>query len=565
MTTHSRPGVPRTAALVYVRVSRLDEEERARKLSPDTQREKALALPELVGLTVEVFEDLDISGKDTANRPGYLKLMERLERGDVRYVVGYDLSRMMRNLGDQQDFFTALNRHGATFLDSSRGRVIDVTDEGQELVANIEGAVNQHARKQTGRRVRDTLATKVARGELVGPVPAGYIRRREILLSGKIARTWVEPDPERAPVIQLIFTEYATGTYSLKDLARSLNDRGVRPPRAPDFRNGRAPAQLITADTLKDILTNPRYVGRVPRRDGATFPAAYTALVDEATWTACVEVRERGKPIHRNARANASRRWTSPYLLSGVLRCAACGSTMSGQTSRADVAGTRPTSGARRGGLHTEDRHRYVCYRRRVARACDAPSLRQEVLEPEIMDILRAVALPDGIAEAVDAAVADALAQEARPSPKTTRKALDERARRLNEMYELGRLTRVAYDLRYAELEAERATLAEPLPVLAKQAETLHTLADEWETTTPRDRRRMLELIFAEIRADRDGVSELIPREDWKRYVRNVVPAGPGLIVRASAVRTSPVFRSEVVTVAGVSCPCFCRARTAST
>src|SRR5258708_7639322 len=130
---------PRTVALVYVRVSRLDAEERDRKLSPDMQREKAAALRELAGLEVQVFEDLDISGKDTIHRPGYLAMLERLERDDVRYVVAYDLSRLTRTVGDQQQFFAALQRNGATFIESATGRTIDPTDEDEELGANVIG------------------------------------------------------------------------------------------------------------------------------------------------------------------------------------------------------------------------------------------------------------------------------------------------------------------------------------------------------------------------------------------------------------------------------------------
>jgi hypothetical protein len=48
------------------------------------QREKALALRELAGIAVETFEDLDISGKDTAHRPQYLAMLDRLSRGDVQ-------------------------------------------------------------------------------------------------------------------------------------------------------------------------------------------------------------------------------------------------------------------------------------------------------------------------------------------------------------------------------------------------------------------------------------------------------------------------------------------------
>src|SRR2546428_6498294 len=174
------PPISRQVALVYVRVSRLDEEERARKISPEMQRQKALALRELQGADVEHFEDLDISGKSAANRPAYQRLLERLRAGGVRHVVAYDLSRVTRNLGDQQDFFEALERAGALFLEASTGRSIDPRDENEELGANVVGAVNVHYRRALARKVRDALAAKVARGELVGPVPAGYVRRREM-------------------------------------------------------------------------------------------------------------------------------------------------------------------------------------------------------------------------------------------------------------------------------------------------------------------------------------------------------------------------------------------------
>ena len=514
MNTHPSQqslGTP-NVALIYVRVSRLDEEERGRKLSPDTQREKALALAELGGLTVEVFEDLDISGKDTANRPGYLRLMERLERVDVRYVVGYDLSRMMRNLGDQQDFFKALNRCGATFLDSSRGRVIDVTDEGQELVANIEGAVNQHARKQTGRRVRDTLATKVARGELVGPVPAGYVRRKEVLPSGRIARTWVEPDLETSPTVQMIFTEYATGTHSLKTLAQELNRRGVRPPRRADFNNGRPAAELFTADVLKDLLRNPRYVGRVPRRDGAVFEAAFAPLIDSDTWAACerIRLRQRSDALRTRGRANTR----STYLLSGVLRCAMCGSTMSGLTRHKDRT-------------HPETRFRYACYQRRVGSSCDAPHVPQEIVEAEILDVLRTVALPEGLADAVDAAVAAYFTDRGRATRKSTLRSVETRLARLRDLYELGHLTRDDYLARHGELEAERKTLAisKPRPLFLRQQDMLRTLVDDWAHLNIEDRRRLIGEVFAEVRVDAQGVRDFMPRDEWKPYMAAVVPA----------------------------------------
>jgi len=68
--------VTRSTALIYVRVSRLERDDRQRirdsgddaklrALSPTTQVEQVKALPALHGLHVKVFEDLHRSGKTT--------------------------------------------------------------------------------------------------------------------------------------------------------------------------------------------------------------------------------------------------------------------------------------------------------------------------------------------------------------------------------------------------------------------------------------------------------------------------------------------------------------------
>jgi site-specific DNA recombinase len=335
----------RNVALIYVRVSRLDEDERARKVSPEMQREKSLALREMAGLEAIAFEDLDISGKDTAHRPQYLAMMQRLEAGDVRYVVAYDQSRVTRDLGDLQHFRRSLAEHGAQFIEASTGRVTDPHDEDQELSSNVLGSVDQHYRRKVQRRVRDALASKVAHGELVGPVPAGYVRRRELTPDGtKVARLVVELDPEKAPIIALAFHDYATGAYSLKSLARSMNDRGVSMPRSPRLHNNRPAAEVWTADVLKDILNNSRYVGLIPRRDGTVHKAAYPALVDQATWTACerVRLRQRTSIVQTKGTTKADRATCSR---------ASSGAASAGQPCRARLG--RPTRATPRRGIGT--------------------------------------------------------------------------------------------------------------------------------------------------------------------------------------------------------------------
>lgn len=77
--------------------------------------------------------------------------------------------------------------------------------------------------------------------------------------------------------------------------------------------------------------------------------------------------------------------------------------------------------------------------------ATAAPYISQENLEQDVLEVLRAVALPDGFAEAVDEAVNAKLGRTAAGSRRAALTRLEERQRRLNEMYELQRIARAEY------------------------------------------------------------------------------------------------------------------------
>jgi hypothetical protein len=53
------------------------------------------------------------------------------------------------------------------------------------------------------------------------------------------------------------------------------------------------------------------------------------------------------------------------------------------------------------------------------------------------------------------------------------------------------------------------------------------------------------ELVFAEIRADGEGLTELVPHEEWKPYMRAVVPARGPLTERKTGLDV-PVAHRQV-------------------
>jgi hypothetical protein len=258
----------------------------------------------------------------------------------------------------------------------------------------------------------------------------------------------------------------------------------------------------------------------VPLRDGRVVAGTFPTIVDAATFAACEKVR--ASQQWRPARGPGAGKVGSPYLLSGLMRCAGCGSTMSGHTRGADRShATRRT---------------YTCYRRRVAGGCDAPAVPQEIVEADLLAVLRTMALPPGFARAVDRAVA-ARMKTYGGAQMVSAAALAERLKRLNEMYELGRISATEYEQKYQEVEDQRTRMAAPpAPLFAQQQQVLKTLVDQWDAMTADERKRMLAAIFDSVTASAEGVDRLEPCEDWRPYIVAAIPK-PVTVLRAPTER----------------------------
>src|SRR5205823_6320210 len=85
-------------------------------------------------------------------------------------------------------------------------------------------------------------------------------------------------DPERAPLVQLAFELYATGQYSLLDLATILEARGLK-----SRPTANKPAKTLGVNRLASMLRNEYYIGIV-HYAGATHQGRHEPLIDEAVF-----------------------------------------------------------------------------------------------------------------------------------------------------------------------------------------------------------------------------------------------------------------------------------------
>ena len=148
-----------------------------------------------------------------------------------------------------------------------------------------------------------------------------------------------------------------------------------------------------------------------------------------------------------------------------------------------------------------------------------------------------------GLAEAVDAA-ANHAGQERKSNRQTRRRSIDERLKRLADLYDLGDLTRTEYLSRKSDLLIERDELeAQPAAAsIALQRQQLQSVVDDWSIMTDEDKKRVLQIIFSEIRADHTdkGLNiEFRPRPIWEPYVEAVLARQRQEQVPSPAVITS--------------------------
>ncbi len=484
----------RTLALIYVRVSRLEAAERERALSPQMQAEHCRALPALRGHELEIIEDLDCSGKDT-RRPGFQRLVALLRGGRVQVVAAYSLSRISRSVADFYRFYEEVLRpFGVAFVSATEA--IDTSSPQGRAFMGMTAVWAQMEREQTSQRIADSLESKATRGELVGPVPLGY--RREVGL--------VVIDEPAAELVRLIFHKYASGTYTMRRLAIWLNDQGYRPLRG--HKNNREAARVFTPDVLKDILKNPRYMGkfrhRTRRGAGPLIQGTYPALIDEPTWEACCAVREQHLKRHISADGRKGRR---RYPLSPLLRCARCGGSVRGDT---------------RG----KDHLYYACSLHRSVGLCDQPMARVDAIDRQLRAALGELRWPEGAADYFARAMRARLSKpEKAADPQQRLAALKARLARLGERYDLGDLPHQQYLAERSRLlaEMEKATAA-PVPEvnLAERATELRSLVDHWDELDNSERGRLLATIFEKLELEGRRIVAATPRAGWLPYFGRV-------------------------------------------
>ena len=284
------PDAPRRAGLL-VRVS--DTMGRAGEdfMSPTTQVDRMTAAAERDGdRVVEVWEDIDRTGRTTVGRTGLAAAVQAARDGRIDVLYVYDLSRWARNTADGLALLAEVESYGVPVA-SATERIDRSTSSGR-LTVGLLLLLAEHQSDLIGDRWKDTISTNARRGVWHGRPPQGYVR---------VAKREIAPDPVEGPLWAEAFQRYAAGE-GLRQVAVWLTA---------------ARGRVTQPNEVSRTLRSPAYRGLVVLA-GRTYPGRHEPLVDQPTWDAVQARLEANKWV-------PSRTKQAVHSLAGLLRCGRCG------------------------------------------------------------------------------------------------------------------------------------------------------------------------------------------------------------------------------------------------
>tara|TARA_R110002073_G_scaffold20209_5_gene72797 strand:- start:2337 stop:3914 length:1578 start_codon:yes stop_codon:yes gene_type:complete len=292
--------------------------------SPDQQRSEIDKYASQNGYKIiRWYEDLGISGDNTAKRIDFQRMIGAGSSGEFEAILCWDQDRFGRfDMIEAGRWIHPLRQAGVHLATCTDGR-IDWSDMASRLVYSVKQEGKHQFLRDLSKNVSRGMDKLARDGKWVtGVPPFGYVvdSEKNLQLSS----------PDDVALVKQIFKRYLDGE-STRQISQWLSDRGTVSPKGKKW----------TATGIARLLKNERYLGYLvhnqrtsskyknadnphgrmktnPREDWTIVKNTHPAIVTQEQFDRVQEI------FVENTRK------TSPnpghaFALSGLLRCGACG------------------------------------------------------------------------------------------------------------------------------------------------------------------------------------------------------------------------------------------------
>jgi DNA invertase Pin-like site-specific DNA recombinase len=309
-------------AAVYIRVSTDGQMEQ----SPESQlaeiRKFAARNDYLISDDYIFAEQDGISGRNAEKRPEFQRMIGVAKSGDRPFdaILVWKFSRFARNRQDAIIYKRLLRKQLGIEVVSVNENIGTDNDGLSELIEAMIEAMDEYYSLNLAEEVKRGMLNKINRGEAITHPPFGY----------KMINKKYVVDEERAPIVRMIFEDYAVNGFSNYRIARKLNDMGIRTHSGHEW----------CATTVRYMINNPVYIGKV--RWGANMSVTkwrwsqnpntiltdgiHEAIVPLDLWEKGQEIEQESLRLHKPMAKSSPPR----TMLAGMLKCGNCGAAMCG-------------------------------------------------------------------------------------------------------------------------------------------------------------------------------------------------------------------------------------------
>jgi DNA invertase Pin-like site-specific DNA recombinase len=465
-------------AAIYTRVS--SRELQADGYSLDAQETACRRLAKERGWSVvEVFTDQESAR--TTDRPGFKRMLRQAKAGRFDVLIVHKLDRFSRSVADQTSAFGALVKADVGFISATEGK-FDFSSPAGRLQMNVLGAVNEWYLDNLAAETSKGLKARAEAGMWLGQVPFGY----EVNPKRDGGDGMAYPNEQEAEGVRLAFEKYATGMYSYRDVAELLNEEGYR----PNGRGDRA-LRLFSKDTVNVMLTNRFYIGDV-EYNGEHFQGLHEPIIS----TELFEQAQEARKARRNKRGTSAPSTSRVYPLTGIAKCARCGTPMRGSAS--------------------SGRRYYRDPSRDQGRDCDQRLVRAKEAEDTLGDFLKGLTLPQTWQEETLKLLEEQTS--GRREALLQKKRIEGQLERLRRLFVLGDLSEREYKAERNRLKARLVTLDPPKMFdLEKAAVLLQNFETLWDAATGRERKEISHTLLESVYLDSEHgpVVAIEPRAEF--------------------------------------------------
>lgn len=330
-------------AAAYIRVS----DERQDEYSPDSQLKKIREYAAREGYYIPdeyVFYDDGISGRTVKKRGDFNRMIGMAKERDHPFetIFVWKFSRFARNQEEAMVYKNLLRKHGTSVVSVS-----EPVPEGPfgSLIERIIEWMDEFYSINLAAEVTRGMTEKASRGEPNCPPPYGYYMKD---------KRWY-PDEEAAKIVREVFERFVAGE-GMRSIAMDLGNRGIR------TKFGGKPENRW----IDYMLNNPSYIGMIRwSLDGTRavhnrdyhnenimiVQGQHESIVSVELWEAA---QERLKELKNKYPKHARKEQQVEYMLKGLVRCSACGSTLAaGAMGKRDKYRSIQCCNYQRGSCHT--------------------------------------------------------------------------------------------------------------------------------------------------------------------------------------------------------------------